>query len=867
MTSRRVSHRSHQQSKPDIRKAATMTAAGIAAFATLAAPNIAMANESGTQEPQSNSSTQLITKEQAMQNLQAVAQVAPSDERIAEAKSQADSDAKAQADAQVAAGQAQENKDTAQAEVNQAQQDKASTAQGLQDAQAGVDAAKTNQDAAQADKDTAQQAYDEATEKAGTADQIAQAQSKVDEAQSAVNDQQAEVDKATAEENQAESDKATADQAVTDAQSQADKAAADKKLQDDLKAEADKKVAEAQQKYDEAKVQGDAAKEQAAQELADAKTAQVTARADYATKEQAVQAGQKAIDEAKAALDEAKAGSGVDVDAMNKGIGGFFESLINDPTLNDAQKQQAQLAYNVLVNNSLNVPWYDSEVSGWLSQGEYGEDSAPSIAGLKNGLTYIDAVNGLRTANNLNTLDINLYAMAIAILNSQHGGHSEIGAGAENWAGVFKNALAYSGSTDPDEWESAYAAGQLYGKDWPFTGWYTQEKHTFEELLKEHPDMAGMDAFQIFQTYPKVYKETGHYLNFIMPSLKSMGFGVGENGAVWDGSTSATGTLTQEQFRNLVNTYVAMVEGASDPAKVAQAQKAYDDAVANQTQLQAEADAAQKALNDAQTKLDAAQKKYDAANDQTTIEKLKQELDDAKVNADTASQNVKSADEAVADAAQRLQAAQQAQVDAAAKLTLAQDTSKEANATLDRLQKELKSAQDELAAIPVADPALKAKLDDAVSKLAAAQDAYAKALAAMDAAQNADTSAAEALQAKLAALQDAEAKLAAAQAALATASAAATHSKAVYDALIRLKNEIDAANQPEKTTDGGNNGPASENVASVDKAEAPASVQAASKAAKKVELATTGAAVDGIVMVMVSLTALGLGTSLVKKRS
>lgn len=864
MTSRRVSHHSHQQSKPDIRKAATMTAAGIAAFATLTAPNIAMANESGTQESQSNSSTQLITKEQAMQNLQAVAQVAPSDERIAEAKSQADSDAKAQAEAQDAADQAQENKDTAQKEVNQAQQDKASTAQGLQDAQAGVDAAKTSQDAAQADKDAAQQAYDEATEKAGTADQIAQAQTKANEAQGNVNDQQAEAGKATAVEKQVESDKATADQAVTDAQSQANKAAADKKLQEDIKAEADKKVAEAQQKYDEAKVQGDAAKEQAAQELADAKTAQVTAQADYATKEQAVQAGQKSIDEAKAALDEAKAGSGVDVDAMNKGVGGFFESLINDPTLNDAQKQQAQLAYDVLVNNSLNVPWYDSEVSGWLNKGEYGEDSAPSIAGLKNGLTYIDAVNGLRTANNLNTLDINLYAMAIAILNSQHGGHSEIGADAENWAGLITHA--YNGTADPDEWESAYAAGQLYGKDWPFIGWYTQEKHIFEEMLKEHPGMDGMDAFQIFQTYPDVYKKAGHYLNFIMPSLKSMGFGIGEDGAVWDGSTSATGTLTQEQFRNLVNAYVAMVEGAPDPATVAQARKVYDDAVANQTQLQAEADAAQKALDDAQSKLDAAQKKYDAANDQTTIEKLKQELDDAKANADTAAQNVKSADDAVADAAQKLQAAQQAQVDAAAKLVLAQDASKEANATLDRLQKELKSAQDELAAIPVADPVLKAKLDDAVSKLAAAQDAYARALAALDAAQNADTSAAEKLQAKLAALQDANAKFADAEAALATASAAATHSKAVYDALIRLKIEIDAANQPEKTADGGNDGPASENTASVDKAEAPVSVQAASKAAKKVELATTGAAVDGIVMVMVSLTALGLGTSLLKKR-
>ena len=305
-------------------------------------------------------------------------------------------------------------------------------------------------------------------------------------------------------------------------------------------------------------------------------------------------------------------------------------------------------------------------------------------------------------------------------------------------------------------------------------------------MLKEHPGMDGMDAFQIFQTYPDVYKKAGHYLNFIMPSLKSMGFGIGEDGAVWDGSTSATGTLTQEQFRNLVNAYVAMVEGAPDPATVAQARKVYDDAVANQTQLQAEADAAQKALDDAQSKLDAAQKKYDAANDQTTIEKLKQELDDAKANADTAAQNVKSADDAVADA--------------------------------------------------------------------------------LDAAQNADTSAAEKLQAKLAALQDANAKFADAEAALATASAAATHSKAVYDALIRLKIEIDAANQPEKTADGGNDGPASENTASVDKAEAPVSVQAASKAAKKVELATTGAAVDGIVMVMVSLTALGLGTSLLKKR-
>lgn len=465
--------------------------------------------------------------------------------------------------------------------------------------------------------------------------------------------------------------KADADKKVDEAQKAYDDAVKNYEADKAVKADADKKVAEAQKAYDDAVKNHEADKAAAAQKLADAKTEQAQAKGEYATAEAAQEAGQKAVDSAKAALDKAKVESGatgvVDEEAISKGVGGFFESLMNDPSLTDDQRAQAKDAYNIIVKNSLNVPWYNEDVAGW------GKDDAMSFQGLKNGLTYIDAMNAIRKENHLNTLGINLRAMAIAILNSEHGGHSEISLD-ENWAPIDDgtNDGTYDGTADVNEWERVYQTGDYdWDKDWPYVGWYTAEKHTYEEELKQHPDLAGMSAGDVYYIYPDVSREAGHYLNFIDPDLKSMGFGVGISGgngangggAVWDGSTDDP-TFSQEKFRGLVNNYINMVEGRGDVSKLVAPQKAYNDAVANQNKLKKAYDDAKQKVDEAQNKVNEAQRNIHKLQDVTALDNLKSELSSAKKQADEAQKNLDAANKQVTSTAEKLVEAKQKQAEA-----------------------------------------------------------------------------------------------------------------------------------------------------------------------------------------------------------
>lgn len=735
---------------------------------------------------------------------QAASQAVPTDQQIADAKAQADKDAQAQQAAQAAKDQAQADKDATQVEADKAQSAKDDATQGITNAQGAADAAKAEQDRAQVNKDAAQKAYDDAVANAASPEEVAKAQAKVDIAQKGVDAAQGKADEAVKAEAQANANKADADKNAQDAQTASDKAQSDKKAQEQAKAEADKKVAEAQKAYDTATKNHGANKVEAAQKLADAKTEQAKAKGEYDTAKAAQEAGQKAVDSAKAALDKAKAESGatgvVDEQAISKGVGGFFESLMNDPSLTADQRAQAEEAYNIIVKNSLGVSWYNEDVADWWDSTSKGKFHAMSFQGLKNGITYIDAMNAIRKAHNLNTLGINLKAMAIAILNSQHGGHSEISM-VENWANAGYGELgSYGGSADLDEWEESYKNMDIL-QDWPYTGWYTSEKHVFEDALKQHPELANMTSYEVFAKYPDIYQKTGHYLNFIDPSLNSMGFGAGTTGGVvWEGSWDAP-TFSQEQFLGLVNTYINMVEGKGNTSKVEAAQRAYDEAVAKQEMLEKAASEAKQKVDEAQKKVDEAQKNLDGLDDSATLDNLKKELDATKKQADEAQKKVDAANKKVDSAAEKLVEAQQKQAEAAAKQTLAQANTRGAKGKLVKLQEQLKKAQDELAGLAEIDPALKQKLDDATAALKSAQGAYQKALVGITDAKATDKKASEVLAEKLAALKDAKAKLQRAEEALTKATEQAKGSKEAYDKLVQIKNELDNATKTDARDD------------------------------------------------------------------
>lgn len=230
-------------------------------------------------------------------------------------------------------------------------------------------------------------------------------------------------------------------------------------------------------------------------------------------------------------------------DTRGLGTVGLMDYVIQGDFTDD-QKTDAEAAKAWLTGEADKAYWYDTFV-------DLGEDGdATSIANLQNALTYMDAVNAIRTENGLNELKISLFAMAGAELNCSYSGEN----GALAHAGAYNNPAgmgsyavenlaqrdgAFAGSSDPDAWWDDYASGNLYGDSWPFIGWYTQEKFMFDSGTQE-------------------YSLVGHYLNFVAPELRSFGIAVGDGVTIWKG-TNYGGSFTVDEFKSLVDDYVASV--------------------------------------------------------------------------------------------------------------------------------------------------------------------------------------------------------------------------------------------------------------------------------------------------------------------
>lgn len=520
---------------------------------------------------------------------------------------------------------------SARPDLDQAQADQAAADQSYQKAQEAVNAAQQSADRADAQLQQSQQAKDQSEAGASQArqnvnqaqsdyDQAADAtQTDVDQAQSAKDKAQADYDQtrkdaadAQAKLDKAETDKTTAEQAQTEFGRQLQQAETERNQAQADKAKADQEVTAAQKKYDQAVSGKNDNLDQATKNLAKAKADQAAAKDDYASKEQAVTAASKSLDEAQKALDQAKNNASASHTA-SEGVAGFFQSIMNDPAASDAVKADAKSAYEIIVENSYKASWFDKvDVSD--------KNDAASIQGLKNAITYFDAVNAIRRENNVNELGVNLTAMATAMLNCSYSGqvsfnHSGYITGYENLA---SGSGPYTGSNNPEDWENGE-----YG--WPFTGWYTAEKHAAENGAP--------------------YYEVGHYLNFVAPGVQSMGFGTGDGVTIWEGNGEAS-SYSVDDFKQLVENYSKALESSSSSAAdVQKAQKAYDKAKSENERAQAELQAAKQKLDAAQKALDQAVKAYEtaqqtAADAHATLQERQTAMSEAKKKLDQANKTL-----------------------------------------------------------------------------------------------------------------------------------------------------------------------------------------------------------------------------------
>ena len=144
--------------------------------------------------------------------------------------------------------------------------------------------------------------------------------------------------------------------------------------------------------------------------------------------------------------------------------------------------------------------------------------SALTPENLKKAADFVDECNELRAKHGLSPLKINYRLMCFSAtstaVSSQVIAHAVI---EQFYADAFpslKNVLFYPGEN------------LAWGHSDPFDGWYTEEKAKFDQYVAsgKYPGLKDMSLDEVYEEYPELSPEIGHYLNIIDDSYTVTGF-------------------------------------------------------------------------------------------------------------------------------------------------------------------------------------------------------------------------------------------------------------------------------------------------------------------------------------------------------
>ena len=279
---------------------------------------------------------------------------------------------------------------------------------------------------------------------------------------------------------------------------------------------------------------------------------------------------QQAVDDAKKALTNAQTQLAQDQDIANSAAG-FFKSLAEDTSLTDEQREDARMAYSVVMNEGKAVPGYNVTFEdGKLNSPkvEFTEDNSQVVVNLPNGVTefnYDTLTNGkgiklawynngvslgqsddatslssmkealndfddwikVRSEYNLSQPQISLTAVAIAMMSSDYlNSHN------------FDHPINHpeDGPFYGTEEDIAYGSSQV--------GLYMDEKEYIDNLIAEHPEYAQYryDTGNLTEEQWNKNNEfwaahgltisgdgdqvIGHYISMIEPNKHSVGMAV-----------------------------------------------------------------------------------------------------------------------------------------------------------------------------------------------------------------------------------------------------------------------------------------------------------------------------------------------------
>ena len=399
---------------------------------------------------------------------------------------------------------------------------------------------------------------------------------------------------------------------------------------------------------------------------------------------------------------------------------GFFKSLAEDQSLTDEQREDAKTAYGILMNDGkfqkVKLTWYHPDQ-------QLGKDGdATSLAEMKSALNDLDDLVNVRNSYKLRVPKVSLTAMAVAMMSSDY-----------LLTHNFDHPINHpeNGPFFRDEEDIAYGGYQV-----PL---YMSEQNYIDDLINEHPEYAKYRYDTGNLTYDQWNKNNsfwekhglilygggdkviGHYISMVNPYQDRIGmanagvvsstdiFSELQYKEVYDPVHSTNDVeyynyvvsgvkddpkygFTIDQYKDLVNSYVANPNGANFVQTAQAAANSAKDVVKKDTE-----DYNHK-LNDIQKPLEDQVKKFNKAiqDTQDAIKRINKQISDDQSDLLTQKDNLKQATDRYKtltasqdEKVKNYKAAVKAQKKAEVALKAANDTLTQTKSKLAQAQKDL----------------------------------------------------------------------------------------------------------------------------------------------------------------------------------
>ena len=418
------------------------------------------------------------------------------------------------------------------------------------------------------------------------------------------------------------------------------------------------------------------------------------------------QAAKEKLDTDQATLDK-KNQDLQKVKELARTAAGFFKSLAEDNSLTNEQREDAKTAYGILMNDGkfqgfdedgIKLPWYHPEQ-------QLGKDGdATSLTNMQNALNDLDDLVKVRHEYGLKLPRISLSATAIAMMSSDY-------LLTHDFDHPFNHPE--NGQFWDDEEDIAFNGDQV-----PM---YMSEKGIIDNEIANHPELKKYDFTDGPLTQKKweeasqywenkgLSEDVGHYLSMTNPAQDALGAANSEDEESHTSYGSIdmlqAGLLTEpktyehlypsftiDQYKDLVNSYVANPDGANFVQTAQAAAKSAQDIVNSDTEdYKHKLNAIQKPLEEQvenfNKAINATRDAIKETNEQ--LSKYQRELVTQKDNLKQATDRYKTLTASQDEKVKNYKAAVKAQKEVEAALKTANDTLTQTKSKLAQAQKDL----------------------------------------------------------------------------------------------------------------------------------------------------------------------------------